>query len=319
MLTAGTIIKKEREIQNLSLEEITSATKIQKHYLEALEADDYDKFPSTVYAKGFLRNYSRYLGVDTEKVTALFRRSVENEATAQVKDSKRPIQKIRFSVTPSTIIIGSVLLLILFTFGYLFYQFYNFQKPPRLEISSPENNITVDTSEIVVEGITENNMFITINDEPIRINEDGSFKVDITLSKGQNTLVIKAKHPDDIGKEAVVSRQVEFQPTIVEKPEAIAGEETKEEQTLTMNITIEIKKESTWLEVTSDNIPFKKLVVPGTTLTYEADNTVTISTGKIASTLLKINEVEKGFYITASGSGIIECKIENNKINCQQP
>jgi cytoskeletal protein RodZ len=39
MLTAGTLLKKEREKQNLSLEEISASTKIQKHYLEALEKD----------------------------------------------------------------------------------------------------------------------------------------------------------------------------------------------------------------------------------------------------------------------------------------
>ncbi len=322
MLTAGTIIKKERERQNLSLEDISAGTKIQKHYLEALENDEYEKFPSAVYAKGFLQNYARYLKIDPGKVLALFRRSVDDNSKAEVRYSKRSIKDVKFTVTPSVIIITSIILLVVSTLGYLFYQFYNFQKPPMLEIHSPENNSTVESNEITVKGKTKRDMFLTINDEAIRINEDGSFEVNITLSEGQNTIVIKSKHPDDIGKEAVLTRNIEYSPPIAEEAnEEVAGEEIeKEETSITMQISIEITQESTWLEVEIDERPeITSIVLPGTTLEYQAEKSIYLKTGKVPSTKLKINEEEKLLYISDSGIGIIECKLEKETVNCQKP
>jgi cytoskeleton protein RodZ len=62
----GELLKRERELREVTLEEITSATRIGPHFLEALENEDWDKLPGGVFNRGFVRAVARYLGLDEE-------------------------------------------------------------------------------------------------------------------------------------------------------------------------------------------------------------------------------------------------------------
>ncbi len=66
--TIGQRLKAEREEQHLTLEKVFEATRIRVQYLQALEADDLSVMPSPVQARGYLRNYAEYLGLDVEQV-----------------------------------------------------------------------------------------------------------------------------------------------------------------------------------------------------------------------------------------------------------
>ncbi len=59
----GEILKKTREEQGISLEEIAEATKIRTKYLRALEEENFDILPGDVYARGFATAYLKYLGI----------------------------------------------------------------------------------------------------------------------------------------------------------------------------------------------------------------------------------------------------------------
>jgi cytoskeleton protein RodZ len=62
----GRLLEHKRKEQGLSLEEVEQATKIRKRYLTGLEHDDYAVLPDAVYARGFLKTYANYLGLDGE-------------------------------------------------------------------------------------------------------------------------------------------------------------------------------------------------------------------------------------------------------------
>ena len=66
--TIGQRLKAEREDQRLTLEKVFEATRIRVQYLEALETDDLSVMPSPVQARGYLRNYAEYLGIDVEQM-----------------------------------------------------------------------------------------------------------------------------------------------------------------------------------------------------------------------------------------------------------
>lgn len=59
----GEILKRTREAQGITLEEVAEATKIRRKYLEALENEAFDVLPGEVYAKGFATAYLKYLGI----------------------------------------------------------------------------------------------------------------------------------------------------------------------------------------------------------------------------------------------------------------
>lgn len=64
----GAWLRSQRKIREVPLGEIADATKISIRYLEALEQDRFDVLPASVFAKGFLREYARFVGLDPDEV-----------------------------------------------------------------------------------------------------------------------------------------------------------------------------------------------------------------------------------------------------------
>ena len=60
----GRVLERARKDRGLSLEEAERATKIRKRYLVGLEHDDDTVLPDAVYARGFLKTYANFLGLD---------------------------------------------------------------------------------------------------------------------------------------------------------------------------------------------------------------------------------------------------------------
>jgi cytoskeletal protein RodZ len=66
--TIGRQLKYARLAQNLSIEEVVEATRIRPQYVEALEADNFEAFPSPAQGRGFLHNYAGFLGLKVEDI-----------------------------------------------------------------------------------------------------------------------------------------------------------------------------------------------------------------------------------------------------------
>lgn len=63
----GAWLRQQREMREITLREISDATKISLRYLEALEEERFDLLPATLFARGFLRQYARYVGLDPDE------------------------------------------------------------------------------------------------------------------------------------------------------------------------------------------------------------------------------------------------------------
>jgi cytoskeleton protein RodZ len=64
----GDWLRRQRELREISLRDIAERTKISLRYLEAMEADRFDLLPAPLFAKGFLREYARYVGLSPDDV-----------------------------------------------------------------------------------------------------------------------------------------------------------------------------------------------------------------------------------------------------------
>ena len=62
--TVGAALKAAREQRRLTLAQVSESTKVRIHYLQALENDDISAMPSAAQARGFLRLYADFLGLD---------------------------------------------------------------------------------------------------------------------------------------------------------------------------------------------------------------------------------------------------------------
>jgi cytoskeletal protein RodZ len=71
--TIGEALRSAREGQGRSIKDAAAATHIRASYLEALEAERFEDLGGHVYAKGFLRSYAGWLGIDPAPLVAEYR------------------------------------------------------------------------------------------------------------------------------------------------------------------------------------------------------------------------------------------------------
>ena len=67
MFEIGSSLREARERQKLELSQVAGATRIRARYLQAVEDERFDILPGGAYAKGFLRTYADYLGLDAQQ------------------------------------------------------------------------------------------------------------------------------------------------------------------------------------------------------------------------------------------------------------
>jgi cytoskeleton protein RodZ len=85
----GERLKREREMREVSLDELTKATRISQRFLEALENEDWKKLPGGVFGRGFVRTIAGYLGLDEETLLGeydLARGDVSRESSGHAED-----------------------------------------------------------------------------------------------------------------------------------------------------------------------------------------------------------------------------------------
>src|SRR4030043_1328004 len=112
MESPGKILKKEREMRNISLEKICSFTKIKEHHLEAIEEGRYELLPHTLYVKGYLKSYAKYLALDEKDILHLYENYLKSllppEPLPLPIEVSPPRKRIR-SFLPSSLIIVTLL------------------------------------------------------------------------------------------------------------------------------------------------------------------------------------------------------------------
>ncbi|OGL46826.1 MAG: hypothetical protein A2161_10060 [Candidatus Schekmanbacteria bacterium RBG_13_48_7] len=64
----GEYLKVERELRNISLEEVSQSTKIHVKYLKAIEENEFDLLPAETFIKGFIRSFAKSIGLDENDV-----------------------------------------------------------------------------------------------------------------------------------------------------------------------------------------------------------------------------------------------------------
>ena len=72
----GSALLAAREAANASLDDISALLKIRSDHLQALENDDFDRLPGSVYAIGFIRTYATHLGLNAGELIERYKAAV---------------------------------------------------------------------------------------------------------------------------------------------------------------------------------------------------------------------------------------------------
>ena len=79
MGTLGETLRRARLDRGISIEDAARDTRIRARYLEALEAEDLNLLPPSVYTRGFVRTYAEYLGLNPQAMVDLYQPPVRRE------------------------------------------------------------------------------------------------------------------------------------------------------------------------------------------------------------------------------------------------
>lgn len=194
MKKVGQVLQEERLRQRKQLSEIAERTKIRVEFLQAIEENDFRSLPPSAFVRGFLQNYAKILNLDEKTVLALFRRDFKVGERGKVipREYLKTLHRRRTFFTPRLVTssIAAVIIFAIIVFAGM--QWLRLRKPPSLTVQIPQENQTV-TSLVVVQGKAQIDAVVTVNDEPIALQSDGTFTKELQLSPGEQTITIVAE------------------------------------------------------------------------------------------------------------------------------
>jgi cytoskeletal protein RodZ len=106
----GERLKRERELREVSLEELTTGTRISARYLEALENEEWDKLPGGAFSRGFVRSIAKYLGLNEENFLAEYDLARGEQSVPVPHPYENKIPRPPFWV-PVAFVLGALLIL----------------------------------------------------------------------------------------------------------------------------------------------------------------------------------------------------------------
>lgn len=207
----GGRLRAAREALGLSPKEVEKATRVRCKYIAALENHDFSKLPEAVYAKNFVRALSRHYGLDCDAMTDALAREIIAITGKDVRSDTmiERLQGKRLIATPAVIKMGMLATALLAVSAYFGYSVHRILRPPKLVVTTPQDSQVFDERLVTVAGETEPEVELTVNQEPILIESDGTFNETLNLPEGVSVLRIAAKKRHSKTREVFIKVIVE--------------------------------------------------------------------------------------------------------------
>lgn len=146
----GETLRQARAHKNVTLREAEADTRINRHYLAALEDEEFGALPPPIYSRGIVRKYADYLGLDAGKVLDMHR-----EATGTPREASplatTPTEIPRmWAPNFAVMAFGVVLTAIVFAWGYSIWL-----SPPDTTPDDPTTVVTETTTSAATQQAAE--------------------------------------------------------------------------------------------------------------------------------------------------------------------
>ena len=113
--TAGDVLQRQRLQLGLNEREVADQLHITVHYVKALESNSYEKLPGAIFAKGYLKSYALFLGLDAEGLMARYD-EFAHQQNADSAEERRLLRARKKKERDKPLVIVS---LIVFVVGFL--------------------------------------------------------------------------------------------------------------------------------------------------------------------------------------------------------
>ncbi len=194
-----------RETKGVDLVRAERETKIRRTYLAAMERGDWAALPAPVYARGFLRNYATYLGLDADDVAAQWQREARIVPAEPVIIVPKGLPAPRKGLQVSTgLLVGTLVVVVAgLILAYLGFQLLRYGAPTSLAVSDPADAIVTvaeDATTYALRGTTVPRGVVQVEASgrsPLTVTAgpDGVWLATVDLRRGQNRFVISAADP----------------------------------------------------------------------------------------------------------------------------
>ena len=115
----GSILRKAREEKGLTIDEMSAISNLTKQVIRGIEADDYEQLAGLSFVRGYLKLYSKKLGVDEVEILDLFDRwkAEQNGEPRQYANAPQGISEPSSGPSQKTIIAASIVVIGLISAG----------------------------------------------------------------------------------------------------------------------------------------------------------------------------------------------------------
>lgn len=189
MKTAGDLLKEKRLLKELSIEDVSSKTKIKPAYLLAIENSDFNSLPSSTFTKGFLRSYANFLYLNPDTMMAMFRRDFTENNKGEIipRGLVEPVGSKPKFFTVNLILITITSLTFL---GFLGFQIVSWWSYPKLTLLQPKDGDTYG-EKVTFKGVTNQNATVKVGGQLVIVDGNGQFTLDQIFPGGTHTVIIE--------------------------------------------------------------------------------------------------------------------------------
>lgn len=182
----GARLRREREAQGLSIQEISVRTRVPQRQLELVENDDYAGLPGIPYAIGFARSYARAIGVDEVAIAADVRRELQGGDIMPPRyEMFEPADPAR--VPPRYLAWTAAAIALLIAVGYGVWRTQMFTPPTDEQVAAAPAAAPVRGARPATPAPVDGPVILTATDDVwLRIyDEEGEKLLEKTLLKGE--------------------------------------------------------------------------------------------------------------------------------------
>lgn len=187
MLKVGDLLKTARLKKKLTFTQASDQLKIPIDTLKFLERNCFSRLPASTYTIGFIRNYAKLIDLDPNKTIAIFKRDYQKTRKKIIPSGLTKPLNSPWSPNPPLQTLLFIIAVALLFFSYLGYIYFQLNRPPKLNITQPENGQEL-TAPVLIKGKTDHDAVLTLNGKSINLETDGSFTTVYTASPGTHEL-----------------------------------------------------------------------------------------------------------------------------------
>jgi cytoskeleton protein RodZ len=253
-------LREKREAKGLSLEDLFKKTRVRVVYLQAIENEEFHLLPVPIYAKNFIKIYSRALGVDSEPILKKYEDYLNSRKEAPVQAPEEALEEKHLfpKMTGHKIywLIAFILTVVIVIFWLISKQY-----EPSSDIINASNSIT---------GAAQENKGVNVRpaqNVTVAATEQAQSFADLVQNKN------KKQSPVETQKILSSTSHEKSDAKSLKKEVSLPVENTKFTSNGKTSLLIIKATEETWLRIKADQNPsFQVVLKPGEKLERRAES-----------------------------------------------